>query len=186
MRLCLHVPIASGIPLISRVLPRLFTTCLLIHPAVAAPFHTALTEKHTNFTVIAFTGQQKPEETTFPSLCSLSCLFVTICSCLTYTQRHSPPAAESTILLGICAAPSPTIGSWAAMLPAPCLPSRTRTMHMQAPKMFSLIFLVKVQTVRGLKKRIFSSWYPDAAIGLTCKGSLQIVRKVNRGLVFCE
>lgn len=72
-----------------------YCSCLLICTAIAAPFHTSAMVKNTNFTLIVFTGQQEPDQTTLPSLCSLSCLFVTICSrqpCTrTVSLQQQPP-----------------------------------------------------------------------------------------------
>lgn len=149
MFLCLHVSTVLDIPLISRVLPWLFyCLCLLIRTAIAAPFHTSVMGKNTNLTLIAFTGQQEPDQTTFPSLCSLSCLFATICSRLPYTRPVFAPSSGNRPLPRVCAAPSTPQGHRLHRFPqANTLPSFTCMNCVQASTelVFIIDFLVKVQ-----------------------------------------
>ena len=102
-----------------------YCLCLLICTAIAAPFHTSVMGKNTNFTLIAFTGQQEPDQSTFPSLCSLSCLSVTICSRLPYTRTTAfAPCGRSHHSAGHLCSPEHTTGSQTAPFPrpTPCRP----------------------------------------------------------------
>lgn len=132
-----------------------YCLCLLIHTTITAPFYTGVMRKNTNFTLIAFTGQQEPAQTTFPSVCSPSCLFGTICSRLPRARAALAPCGTIQPLAGGLGRPKRIAGSQPA-------PKHLAILHTHTPRVRNRwkcfnrcgFFFGESPTVKSLTNRI--------------------------------